>query len=265
MSVFVTNFTDRAHLTSVQYKDASNLEARIRLHRDFSTNRYDFHRWYFDHIDLPDTADVLDVGTGSGTLWQENSYRIPAGWTATLTDLSPGMLLDARRSLAPLRPFAFRPADAQDLPFPGACFDAVLANHMLYHVPDRQRALSEFRRVLRPGGRLYAATNGAGHLRELRELLADYSPDVPPGGGTGFSLEDGTEQLAAFFEHVSLDRYDDALNITEAEPLKAYIRSMSDHYGLTGDDLLVIDQRIDELITREPVRIAKDVGLFIAW
>jgi hypothetical protein len=44
----MTNFTDQAHLTGVQYKDASNLEARIRLHREFSTNPYPFHRWYFD-------------------------------------------------------------------------------------------------------------------------------------------------------------------------------------------------------------------------
>jgi SAM-dependent methyltransferase len=261
----MTNFTDRAHLTGVQYKDASNLDARIRLHCEFSTNPYPFHRWYLDHLDLPDNARILEVGTGSGALWQENRDRIPPGWEITLTDLSPGMLADAERALSPLRSFTFRQADAQDLPFPDAPFDAVLANHMLYHVPDRPRALSELRRVLRPGGRLYAATNGAGHLKELRELLGEYSEDVPQSGGIGFGLEDGTEQLEAFFGHITLDRYDDAFYITMAEPLKAYIRSVNSHYKLTPDQLLTIERRVDGLIARGPIHIEKEAGIFIAW
>mgnify|MGYP001172912111 CR=1 FL=1 len=180
----MSNFTDQAHLTGVQYKDASNLEARIRLHREFSINPYPFQRWYFDHLDLPDSAHVLEVGTGSGALWQENADRIPPDWKVTLTDLSPGMLADAETALSRHRPFIFRQADAQDLSFPNASFDAVLANHMLYHVPDRPRALSELQRVLRPRGRLYAATHGAGHLKELQELLREYSEDVPQSSGS---------------------------------------------------------------------------------
>jgi len=91
----------------------------------------------------PDSAHVLEVGTGSGALWQENADRIPPDWKVTLTDLSPGMLADAETALSPLRPFTFRQADAQDLSLPDASFDAVLANHMLYHVPDRPRARSD--------------------------------------------------------------------------------------------------------------------------
>lgn len=260
----MTNFTDPTHLTGVQYKDASNLEARLRLHREFSTNPYPFHAWYFDRLDLPGNARILEVGTGSGALWQVNADRIPPGWEITLTDLSPGMLADAERTLSPLRSFAFRQADAQDLPFPDASFDAVLANHMLYHVPDRPRALSELRRVLRPGGRLYAATNGRGHLKELRELLGEYSEDVPQSGGIGFGLEDGTEQLAAFFESVTLDRFDDAFSITLAEPLKDYIRSVNSHYRLTPDQLSTIERRVDELIAHGPIHIRKETGIFIA-
>jgi ubiquinone/menaquinone biosynthesis C-methylase UbiE len=175
------------------------------------------------------------------------------------------MLADAETALSPLRLFTFRQADAQDLSFPDASFDAVLANHMLYHVPDRPRALSELRRVLRPGGRLYAATHGAGHLKELQELLREYSEDVPQSVGIGFGLDDGAEQLAAFFGHVTLDRYDDAFSITNAEPLKAYIRSMNSYYKLTPSQLLTIEQRVDELIARGPIHIRKETGIFIAW
>ena len=53
------------------------------------------------------------------------------------------------------------------LPFEADTFDAVVANHMLYHVPDRAQALAEMQRVLKPGGQVYLATNGLAHLREL--------------------------------------------------------------------------------------------------
>jgi SAM-dependent methyltransferase len=64
-------------------------------------------------------------------------------------DLSPGM-----------GPAAV--ADAQRLPLPDASAEAVLAMHMLHHVPDIDRAVAEMARVLRPGGVALAASNGDG-------------------------------------------------------------------------------------------------------
>ncbi|HZU12445.1 MAG TPA: class I SAM-dependent methyltransferase [Chloroflexota bacterium] len=260
----MTGLTDRDSLTEHQYRDASNLEARIRLHRDFSTNPYPFHRWYFDRLDLPATAHVLEVGAGSGALWRENADRIPPGWELTLTDLSPGILADARRSLTGLHA-RFAVADAQALPFSDASFDAVLANHMLYHVPDRRRAIAEFRRVLQPGGRLYAATNGEGHLQELRDLLAEYVTDMPMRGGWDFGLDDGAAQLRASFRDVVLYRYDDAFRITQAEPLKAYIRSMGDYWHIPETRRAELDRRIEDLVARGPFHIGKEAGMFVAW
>lgn len=68
--------------------------------------------------------------------------------------------------------FTFAQADAQALPFRDASFDAVIANHMLYHVPDIPRALGEVRRVLKPSGFCYAATMGVANMREVDELAA---------------------------------------------------------------------------------------------
>ncbi len=141
-----------------QYGDASNLNARIALHERFSANAYGWPRWVFDQLDLPDESHLLEIGCGAGGLWADNLDRIPAGWEITLTDASPGMLAEAQRNLSIQRRFAFRLADAQKLPFEDGAFDAVIANHMLYHVPDRPRAFSEIARVLRDGGTLYAAT-----------------------------------------------------------------------------------------------------------
>jgi ubiquinone/menaquinone biosynthesis C-methylase UbiE len=65
-------------------------------------------------------------------------------------------------------------ADAAWIPLADGSMDAVIANHMLYHVSDRRRALAEIHRLLRPGGRLYATTNGLGHMAELREPLGEH-------------------------------------------------------------------------------------------
>jgi len=78
------------------------------------------------------------------------------------------MLEEAQESLHDsLCPFTFAVVDAQAIPYPDAHFDAIIANHMLYHVPDRPKALAEIRRALKPGGHFYASTLGANHLREM--------------------------------------------------------------------------------------------------
>jgi ubiquinone/menaquinone biosynthesis C-methylase UbiE len=111
---------------------------------------------------------VLEVGCGTGNQWTNNLDRIPRGWRFMLTDFSAGMLAEAQENLSgKLHHVEFKIADAQDLPFPDASFDAIVANHMLYHVPDRPKAFAEFRRVLKPGGKLYAATNGKHHMTGL--------------------------------------------------------------------------------------------------
>ena len=99
---------------------------------------------------LPADARILELGCGSGLLWKSSIDRIPAGWKITLSDLSPGMLDAAWRNLVVTgRTFQFKEIDAQSIPFEDETFDAVIANHMLYHVPDRGKALAEIKRVLK--------------------------------------------------------------------------------------------------------------------
>ena len=73
------SFTDQAYLREEQYRDDANLRARLDLHRRFSTNPQPWHRWVFDQLDLPDEADILEVGCGPGELWLQNLDRIPPG------------------------------------------------------------------------------------------------------------------------------------------------------------------------------------------
>src|SRR5215218_2532688 len=211
----MSNIADQSYLRE-QYKNAANLNDLIQLHLRFSTNPYDFHMWVFDQLKLAPDSRVLELGCGPGSLWRPNLARIPKGWQITLTDFSPGMLAEARANLVGAHPFMFEQADAQAIPFADAGFDAVIANHMLYHVPDRAKAFTEIRRVLRPGGRFYAATNGENHLRELHELVQQFDPTLGLWNRMTFRLENGADELAPHFQHVLLHRYESALIVTEA-------------------------------------------------
>jgi SAM-dependent methyltransferase len=253
-----------------QYRDASNLNARVELHTRFSTNSYGWQRWVFDQLDLPPEVRVLELGGGPGYLWADNWDRTPASWHVTLSDLSPGMVEQARHNLAAIsRGVTLAVIDAQAIPFPAATFDALVANHMLYHVPDQAQALREIRRVLKPGGRFYATTVGAAHLRELDELVQRVAP-LAEFGSTGltdaFTLENGSAQLANWFAHVAVRHYEDSLCITAAEPLIAYILSAPTWAQHVSDRLDRLAREIQgELVTRGSIHVTKDSGLFIAW
>jgi len=163
--------TDQNYLRGEQYQDAANLNARIALHQRFGTANIGWHPWVFEQLDLPTEARVLELGCGPGLLWGQNLERLPPGWQVTLSDFSLGMVEQARRSLAPSGyPFTFGQLDAQALPFVDDSFDAVIANHMLYHVPDRQKTYAEVRRVLKPEGCFYAATMSRDNMKQVADL-----------------------------------------------------------------------------------------------
>jgi len=261
--------TNRDYLVEHQYRDGGNLTARIRFYERFSVNTRGWLPWVFDRLRLPADARVLDLGCGTGVLWSENRDRVPPGWRVVLGDLSPGMIETARRSLGEQR-FRYRVADAQALPFDDDRFDGVIANHMLFHVPDRARALREMRRVLTPGGRLYASTNG----RTRRPGLAIWvrkAVDRRAAPATGhtdlelFSLETGEAQLKDVFSHVVMHRYDDALEITEIEPLIDYVQSTS-AMSLDPERLPELRRAVAaEIAGHGCLSLPKNTGMFEAW
>ena len=269
-------YSDPEYVTR-QYRDASNLNARIALHERFSTNPYGLPRWILYHFELPGEATILEVGCGPGRLWTENLDLLPARWDITLSDASPGMVAEAETRLGSQWSFEFRVADVQELPFEGERFDAVVANHVLHYVPDRERALSEITRILRPGGTMYAATNGERAHSEMGWMQHLLNPSRPAERylptPLASSLENGAEQLSPWFSEVTLRRYEDALVVTEVRPLVDYLL-----LGPAADkaarelDADEFDRRVSELVERleqemareGTIRITKDTGLFIA-
>lgn len=108
---------------------------------------------------------VLEIGCGNGA----NFQHYAASATVTATDYSENMLKPAREAAeAASATIEVRAANAMELPFADASFDAVVSSLVLCSVPDQARALAELRRVLRPGGELRIFE----HVRSQRTWVA---------------------------------------------------------------------------------------------
>jgi ubiquinone/menaquinone biosynthesis C-methylase UbiE len=261
-------FTDQKYLTEDQYKDSSNLDARIAIHQRFSTNPQGWYHWILDTLlELPADSNILELGCGAGTMWKECAARIPAGWVITLTDLSDGMLDAAWRNLMPIgRSFKFEKMDAQSIPYDDGVFDVVIANHMLYHVPDRGKALKEIRRVLREDGCLIATTVGDYHMQEMYHWLKRVNVNAQADMFTNhFTLESGWDQLKEVFSKVEKFQYSDSLRVTELPPLMDYIRSSIGTSDVSQVELKKLEHELAEKIERDgEIFITKESGLFKA-
>ena len=250
-----------------QYRTSENLTRRADLFKQFGTG--DWHAWVFDHLlaaSLPAEARIADIGGGPGWLWQQNAARIPMGWLVTHTDLSSGMVAEARANIA--RPgSAFNVVDAQHLPFPDASLDAVVANHMLYHVPDRARAIREFARVLKPSGQLFATTHGEEHMAEIPVLIAAFNrlngDILAAWPKLGFTLESGKSELEPYFAQV--ERYfaqRGVMRVTEARPLVACITSLGPPDEATKAKLLAYVEAL--IAAQRTILVRTQSGIFVA-
>lgn len=93
---------------------------------------------------------VLETAAGTGVVTRAMALGLPDA-ELVATDLNLPMLARAQ-AISTTTPVQWQPADAQNLPFDDASFDAVVCQFGVMFFPDKVRAFSEARRVLRPGG-----------------------------------------------------------------------------------------------------------------
>ncbi|HEV8228724.1 MAG TPA: methyltransferase domain-containing protein [Candidatus Limnocylindria bacterium] len=248
---------DRDYLR-FQYGDDERLRIRVETHQRYSENPVPFRDWLLAHVDARAGQSLLDVGAGPGDYHDALAHaRVFA------IDTSPGMLAKVKVPRAQ--------ADAQALPFRDAAFDRVMANHMLYHVPDRECALREMRRVSRDGGRVVIASNSRHSMAPLFALTNTIERELglAPEGTVGlrFSIED-TELVRGIFPRARVEVYEDAFIFREVEPLLRYVATQS--IGLRSPEVTAVflerlSQRVRAVIDREGVfRVPKLSGCFVA-
>jgi SAM-dependent methyltransferase len=149
------------------------------------------------------------VGCGQGELAERFVSELDAEVVAV--DQSPRMV-----ELSRARGVEAIVGDVHALPFRDGTFDCVVAAWMLYHASDVDQAVKELRRMLRPGGRLVAATNGERTLRELWDLVG-FTP------GYTFSAENGEWPLLRHFTIVERREVRGTLTFPDHEAARRYV------------------------------------------
>lgn len=262
---------DQRYLRDVQYADPAKLTARADLHVRYGTAEVAWFPWVARQVTWPTGgADVLEVGCGPGWLWAEAAADLPAGLRLTLTDLSPGMVraaADRAAAVDGLTVVDAREADAQHLPFEENSFDVVVANHMLYHLPDPEQGVAELARVCRPDGLLLAATIGSTHLRELWGIRAAVlGGAVTSGTAAVFGTESGAPILRRHFGDVEWRRYDDELRCTSADDIVAFLTSTPPGEDATRAQRARLRRLADDRLCAGGgvLRVTKETGVFLA-
>jgi SAM-dependent methyltransferase len=164
--------------------------------------------------------DVLEVGPGDGTFAEQVAQVVGAKVIAV--DISPQMV-----ELTRLRGIEAQLGDVEDLPFPAAYFDCVVANWMLYLASDVDRAVYEIARVLRPGGRLVAGAVASESFAEIRELLGGVEPHV-----YSFSAESGSERLTRHFRHIGRRDVEGSVVFPDWKVLRDFVALAPDRASL---------------------------------
>lgn len=159
-------------MTTVSYRNYSGSAAE------------NYERYFVPAIPLPvsgsllDAAGlqpgerVLDVACGTGVIARLAAQRVGPTGSVTGADISPDMIEVARSIVAPASPIIdWHVSDAASLTLPDRAYDVVLCQLGLMFIEDRQRALTEFRRVLREDGRVAISTPGP--ITKVFEVLEE--------------------------------------------------------------------------------------------
>src|SRR6185369_9904620 len=112
----------------------------------------DYAKDIAQRVNVPDGGSVLEIACGTGIVTRKLRDSLPASARLIATDLNEAMIAYAKHKFQSNESVEFKQADAMELPFPDASFDAVVCQFGLMFFPDKERAMSEAHRVLKPGG-----------------------------------------------------------------------------------------------------------------
>lgn len=197
-----------------QYASEAGLAARASLYAD-TTGSFPGDV-AFDAVVEQAPRRFLEVGCGTG--WFAARVQRELGAEVVAIDQSERMV-----ELALAEGVDARVGDVQQHAFDDDEFDCVTANWMLFHVPDLDGGLAEIARVLRPGGRLIAITNGKDHLLEVWQLVGAAGARL--GREFSFGKENGAAILDRHFERVEMRDASGTVTIASRDAVVRYLSS----------------------------------------
>lgn len=262
------HLTDMEKSMKNQYRNASNISARINLHSKYSSNKTGWFPWIFEHCGIKSGMHVLELGCGDASLWTMNMDKLPDDITITLSDISEGMLRDVKRSACGSDPrFSFCVKDCHNICEKEDSYDIVIANHVLFYCRDISTACKEIARVLKPGGRLICSTYGSRHMFEIGSLVSGFDSRIALAADNlfnNFGKENGADILAAYYKRIKWIQYEDSLIVTEPEALISYILSC---HGNQNRYIIDRHKEFKSYVKKKTAGgfyITKDSGVFIA-
>ena len=232
---------DNQMLVRWEFASEERLEKRNAIYRQL-IDGVNAEELLFQGVEEVAPSRVLEVGCGAGALSMRVQRELGAQVIAI--DTSERMV-DLTRE----RGVDARVADVLDLPFESESFDCVAAGWLLYHVADRQRAIAECARVLRPGGRFVTATLADDNMSDLWDFLGS-----PRERSLSFSTTNGSEQLEAYFERVEAREAEGVIAFRTPEEMRQFVAA-----NMTRAHLAV---KIPDF--HEPVRVRTHHTIFVA-
>lgn len=296
----ITELTGMENSLNTQYRNSGNISARIELHKNYSNNKKGWFPWLFEEIGFDEYISkiksavknagdndlkqsritVLEIGCGNGAFWRENIKKIPADMHIILSDVSLGMINDARTLLKKEagrseklnriidENFEFREFNANSIPLNDESVDIVIANHMLFYFDKPEKVLSEIKRVLKKGGFIFASTYGSEHMKEITDLVKEFDERIALAAKDLyliFGLENGEKILKKYFSDIRKNVYDDFLFVDKAEPLLEYIMSCHGNQRRYIPDRYKEFKAFVEKKTKKGFKITKDSGYLKAF
>ena len=249
------------------YKNTDNLETRKSLHEKYSTNKTGYQKWMFTQYKFQPGAKILDIGSGRGEIWKyylEDEDLLKYGMEITISDSSDGMV-EYLTEIFEGKGISVKKIDINDIPYDDEYFDIVIANSMLYHVKDIDRALSEVKRVLKNDGIFYTATFGEnGMIKYLYDSFSELGISYKNNMNISFTLQNGGRQLEKYFSNVTKIDYVDSLRIDNVSDYLEYVYSMSSLKGLNREYYPILLKYFENKKEDGYLCIPKEHGMFIA-
>lgn len=207
---------------------------------------------------------VLDIATGTGLAAEEALLAVGTDGRVVAADLSDAMVDQAKRRLGTAPNITFAVEDGQSLSFEEGSFDALICSLGLMFFPAPLRGLSEFLRVLRPGGRAAASVLTVperSYNGRINTIIAKHLPSISEATARTFSLGDAArlQQMleTAGFRNIEISKESHRFSLPSFD---AYFGPFERGGASTGQAYVTLPQSVRDSVRKEVQRSLGDTG-----
>lgn len=264
----IINITNMENKVKNQYKNSENFKNRLSLH-GYNINKTKWNSWCFDNIVFENNMKVLEVGCGTGKFWSENQGNLNKDIEVVLSDFSEDMLNNTKNNLIKSNEnFIYKKFNSEHIPYEDSNFDIIIAQHMLYLIPNIDKALSEIKRVLKKDGTFYVTTNSCEAMKELNSLVEKFDASMglhSNGMCERFNLENGKDILEKHFKCIDVKALEGKIITSDVDAIVSYKSStIKGSEILKGDKKKKFTEYIKMYIEKnEKLEITTKAGMFI--